>query len=103
LPWELNPPDRHELMQCDFFHPSVLPRLRQATLVFAYLLPDALSKLHPVLAHNLPRGARVVSYTFSVRAPLGLEDWPCVVLSIPDQALQGAAALLHLYHPPPRG
>jgi len=51
-------PERVRIVWGDFFRLD----FREATVVLVFLWPDAMRRLAPRLAHELPPGARVVSY-----------------------------------------
>jgi hypothetical protein len=53
--------------QVSILHQSVLDAdLSQATALFVYLVPEGIAKLRPALLQAMQRGARVVTYVFSV-------------------------------------
>jgi SAM-dependent methyltransferase len=51
------------LVRRDFFHAS----FAEASLVVCYLFPEAMRRLAPKLAQELPRGAFILSHTFALR------------------------------------
>ena len=60
--------------QVSILHQSVLDAdLSQATALFVYLVPEGIAKLRPVLLKAMQRGARVVTYVFSIPDLLPLD------------------------------
>jgi len=65
---------RVEIRYADFLRRD----LGQASVIFCFLTPMAMKKLSPKFKNELPKGARIISYSFS------LPDWQPREVSRPD-------------------
>lgn len=52
--------------QCDVLSETCIGFLKRATVVFLFLLPRVVESLKQTLLDHLPKGARVLTYTFQV-------------------------------------
>lgn len=62
--------DKVRIIRGNFFDQD----LSNATVVFVYLVPKALTRLKPKLLKELKKGTRIVSFRYKIDLPLALED-----------------------------
>ena len=58
--------NRIRVIRKNFFHQNI----KNADVVFVYLVPKALNKLLPKFKNELKRGTRIVSYVYEMNLPL---------------------------------
>jgi len=81
--------DRVEVLEHDFMHLAGHPRWEEATVVYAYLLPQVIRSLEPLLRGAVERGARVMIFCTSAGRGNVIGDMPA--------AAQAVCGLLRMY------
>jgi ribosomal protein L11 methylase PrmA len=61
---------RIKVVRKDFFKQNI----KQADVVFVYLVPKALEKLLPKFKRELKKGTRIISFVYEIKLPLKAED-----------------------------
>ena len=59
-----------KVIRKDFFKQSI----KEADVVFVYLVPKALDKLLPKFKKELKKGTRIISFVYEMKLPLKGED-----------------------------
>ena len=62
--------NRIKVVRKDFFKQNI----KEADVVFVYLVPKALDKLLPKFKKELKTGARIISFVYEIKLPLKAED-----------------------------